>query len=481
VSDGLTISGGGSYAVASDALFTDAQALESVRDDLRWAAGALARIDALVAERTLHGADVPASALDAEREIDRARSLLGGLDDRAGALAFVLRASAEAYGRADAAAQRVAQDLAASLGYSLGLMIPMVAVVAAPALPPLLAGLLVGSLVFPGGLKAAGDAVGSWLGSNNRVLTNPVAVALIRTGVMSIDDVVGGAIGVPPGIVRLLGDEGLALAGVASSAGAVTALGPRAGLFAETAVATRARVHRDGGPPPAGLAERLDRIPQRVTTADGEPAGQHIRIEKYSAPGRPDRFEVYITGTADFSPQTGADPFDLTSDVGTMAGLPAGAVRAVEQAMRQEGVTATSPVQFTGYSQGGLIAATLGASGDYNTHGVVAIGSPTGQIAVGGDYPAVLLEHTDDLVPALGGNRVSHDAVLVEREAFAGRATPDGVAVPAHDRSEYRHTAQLADAAGSAQLTRAIDRIDGFADGMTAESATSYVAERVRK
>ena len=143
MSDGLTISGGGSYAVASDALFTDAQALESLRDDLRWAAGALARIDALVAERTLHGADVPASALDAEREIDRTRSLLGGLDDRAGALAFVLRASAEAYGRADAAAQRVAQDLAASLGYSLGLMLPMLAVVAAPALPPLLAGLLV--------------------------------------------------------------------------------------------------------------------------------------------------------------------------------------------------------------------------------------------------------------------------------------------------------------------------------------------------
>jgi hypothetical protein len=293
--------------------------------------------------------------------------------------------------------------------------------------------------------------------------------------------VIGGTPSAPPALVRAIGDEGLGLAGVASSAGVVTTLAPRAGLLAETAVATRARVQRDGGPPPTGLAERLDRIPQRVTTADGEPAGQHVRIERYTAPGRPDRFEVYITGTADFSPRAGADPFDLTSDVGTMAGLPAGAVRAVEQAMQQEGITASSPVQFTGYSQGGLIAATLAASGDYDTRGVVAIGSPTGQIDLGGDYPAVLLEHTDDLVPALGGNRVSNDAILVEREAFAGRATPDGVAVPAHDRGEYRHTAELADGAGSAQLSRAIDRLDGFTAGMTNETSTSYVAERLQR
>jgi len=93
----------------------------------------------------------------------------------------------------------------------------------------------------------------------------------------------------------------------------------------------------------------------------------------------------------------------------------------------------------------------------------------------------VLLEHTDDLVPALGGNRSGHDAILVEREAFAGRETPDGVAVPAHDRGEYRRTAQLADEAVSAQLTRAIDRLDGFTAGMTNETATSYVAERVAR
>jgi len=478
VSDDLTISGGGSYAVADDTLFADAQALETVSADLEIVAAALSRIDGRLGEATLRGVDAPVSALDAERELERARVLVGRLDGRAAAIAFVLRASAEGYGRADAAAGRLAQELAAGLGYAVGALLPVFASVLAPALPPLLAGLLIGSLVFPDGMRRATDGAAEWLGANNRLLTNPLTVALLRSGVMSVDDVIGGALGVPPGLVRGLGDEGLGVAGVASSAALFTALGSRVGLLAETPVATRARVQRDGGPPPRGLAERIDRIPQRVTGADGEAAGQHIRIERYTAAGRPDRFEVYITGTADFSPSAGADPFDLTSDVGTVAGMPAGAVRAVEQAMRQEGITASSPVQFTGYSQGGLIAATLAASGDYNTQGVVAIGSPTGQIAVGGDYPAVLIEHTDDLVPALGGVRESHEAVLVEREAFAGRETPDGVAVPAHDRGEYRHTAELADAAQSRQLVDAVDRLDGFTAGMTSQTSTTYVAER---
>jgi hypothetical protein len=239
-------------------------------------------------------------------------------------------------------------------------------------------------------------------------------------------------------------------------------------------------VRRDLGAPPSGLAGRIDRIPQRVRDQAGEPTGQHIRIERYATPGGPDRFEVYITGTADFSPRSGSDPFDLTSDVGTIAELPAGAVRAVQQAMAQEGITAESPVQFTGYSQGGLIAVTLAASGDYNTHGVLAVGSPTAHVALGDDFPVIAIEHTDDIVPAMGGMRSGHDAVLVEREAFADRETPSGVAVPSHDRGEYRRTAELADTAMSPQLVAAREALDGFTSGTTPVSSTTYVAERVR-
>ena len=476
----LVVSGGGSYAVASDALFADAQSLELVRNEMGWAAGALERIDRRVGEGLLRRADAPLSALDAERELDRGQQLVAAAGDRAAAIAFVLRASAEGYGAADAAAQRMAQGLAASLGYSIGLFLPLFAAVMAPALPTALAGLLVASLLVPGGPAAIPGGIGTWFGENNRLLTNPLTVALVRAGVMSIDDVVGGALGIPPAVVRALGDEGSGLVGLGTSAGLFTLLGARVGLLSETAVATRAAVQRDLASSPGGLAERIDRIPQRVHNTEGEPVGEHIRIERYSAPGEADRFEVYITGTADFSPRAGVEPFDLTSDVGTMADLPAGAVRAVQQAMQQEGITADSPVQFTGYSQGGLIAVTLAASGDYNTQGVLAVGSPTAHIDVGGDFPVIEIEHTDDIVPAMGGLRAGNDAVLVEREAFAGRETPDQVAVPAHDRNEYRQTAELADRARSPQLVAARDALDTFTAGSTPVSSTTYVAERVQ-
>ena len=477
----LIVSGGGSVAVASDALFGDAQSLDVVHHDLRGAAAALGAADSIVGARMLRRADAPLSALDAEREIDRALDLVAATGHRAAAIAFVLRASAVGYGLANDAASRVAQQLAANLGYSVGMLLPLFASLVVPALPPVLAGLLVASIVAPNAVAALPGALGGWLAENSRLLTNPVTVALVRAGAMSVDDVIGGALGLPRGVVHALGDEGAGVAGLDTSAGAFTVVGAPLGLLAETAVATRAARRRDVDAAPRGIAARIDRIPQRVTAGDGSKRGEHIRIERYAAPGQPDSFAVYIAGTADFSPLAGSEPFDLTSDVTTVAGLPAGAVEAVRQAMRQEGVTADTPVQFAGFSQGGLIAATLAASGEYNTQGLVAVGAPTAQIGMHGDFPAVLLEHTDDIVPALGGNRTDDGPVLVQREAFADRALPHGVAVPSHDRGEYRRTAELADDARSPQLVDAIARLDELGRGATTITSTTYVAERARR
>ncbi|GAB3604817.1 hypothetical protein GCM10027413_02260 [Conyzicola nivalis] len=478
-SDAIIVSGGGSVAVASDALFADAQALEGVYDELRRAAAGLAAADTALGDRLLRRADAPLSALDAEREIARSLELVAASGQRASALAFVLRASAHSYGLADDAAARLAQQLAAGLGYSIGRLLPLAVALIAPALPSVLGALLVASLIAPKQVAALPGALGTWLADNNRLLTNPVTVALVRAAVMSVDDVIGGALGLPRAAVQALGDEGAGVAGIDTSAGFFTVVGAPFGLLVETAVATRAAGRRDIRAP-QGLAERLDRVPQRVETAAGA-RGQHIRIERYESPGRPDRFAVYITGTADFSPRTGPEAFDLTSNVVGMTELPAGSVRAVHDAMRQEGVTPDSPVQFTGFSQGGLVAATLAASGDYNTQGVVTVGAPTAQVSFGNDYPAVLLEHTDDIVPALGGNRIDDDPVLVQREAFAGRETPTGVAVPSHDREEYRRTAELADGARSEHLVDAIAELDDFGRGATTVTSTTYVAERVRR
>ena len=50
--------------------------------------------------------------------------------------------------------------------------------------------------------------------------------------------------------------------------------------------------------------------------------------------------------------------------------------------MALAGITAGSAVVFTGYSQGGLIAARLAASGDYHTTGLYTLGGPAGQVPV---------------------------------------------------------------------------------------------------
>lgn len=467
--------------MASDALFGDAQALEEVHHELRAAVAQLVVVDSLVAIRLLRRSNAPLSAVEAESDIARALDLIGASAERAAAIAGVLHASAVGYGLADDAANRAAQQLAAGLGYSTGVLLPMFAVLFAPALTPVLAALLVASLIAPKGAAGVASGLGDWLTDNSRLLTNPLTVALVRSGAMSIDDVIAGALGLPPAVAQVLGDEGVGATGIDTSTGLFSIIGAPFGLLAETAVATRARTQRDIDAAPRGIAARLDRIPQRVTADDGAKHGEHVRIEHYTTPGQPDSFAVYITGTADFSPRPGAEPFDLTSDVSTMADLPAGAVQAVRQAMQQEGVTADSPVQFTGFSQGGLIAATLGASGDYNTQGVVAVGSPTAQIEMQGGYPVVLLEHTDDIVPALGGTHTDDGPVLVQREAFADRELPPGIAVPSHDRGEYLRTAELADDARSPQLVEAIARLDELGRGATSITSTTYVAERVRR
>jgi pimeloyl-ACP methyl ester carboxylesterase len=224
---------------------------------------------------------------------------------------------------------------------------------------------------------------------------------------------------------------------------------------------------------PQGFAERLDRLPNPTPGDNAQ-----IVVEKYSQPGQPDRFEVYVGGTVDFSPRTGSDPFDMTSNISGLAGLPAGSLLAVREALASSGVTASSPVVFTGYSQGGLVASLLASSGDYNTQGVVTIGAPAGQVLLPAGIPAVIIEHTDDLVPALGGTQLNQTAVVAQREAFAGKEVPTGVVVPAHHLEYYRETTVLLDGARSEQVTTAARELDDFSKGATAVTSTRYLATR---
>ncbi len=417
----------------------------------------LASIDRIVSMEWLAAAGAPADAARAEQDIDQAKIVLVEIESQARILEFALNTAADGYGFVELMIGRVTRglwgDAAGVFGAFHAVTVPV-------------AGAVAGGL----GLSGANEHDAS------NFFTNPVAVAAVREATMASDDAILGAAGVPRPIARIMGDEGLDLTGVALGAGGLAAAGSMVGAFRETAVRpTSVRTTTITGAP-VGFSERVDRIPEPPASG-----GPQVVIEKYEQPGEPDRFEVYIAGTVRFDSFETTEPWDMTSNVVNATGAGSGSYDSVVQAMTLAGVDAASPVQFTGYSQGGGTAALLAASGDYNTQGLVSFGGPTGQVVLPPDIPTVIVEHSDDIVPALGGAQDNAHAVIVERNVYGGRDIPDDLIMPAHHLANYRETAVLLDRAQSEQVANAIAALDRFGAGATTVTRTTYEFERVTR
>ena len=82
--------------------------------------------------------------------------------------------------------------------------------------------------------------------------------------------------------------------------------------------------------------------------------------------------------------------------------------------------------------------------------GLVTVGAPTGSIPVTGNYPALVIEHRDDVVPKLGGSRETTNAVVVTAASGSLR----GDIICAHSREGYQATAQRIDESAAQQLQR---------------------------
>ena len=132
----------------------------------------------------------------------------------------------------------------------------------------------------------------------------------------------------------------------------------------------------------------------------------------------------------------------------------------------------------TGYSQGGLLAAQLAASGDYRVQGLITFGAPAGQVEVPASVPWVAIEHSDDLIPALGGTFASSDAILVRREA-AGDLTGSPHVFPANQLERYAETAALADGTYERRLRDATAAFDEWSQGTLRVTSTSYLGQRL--
>src|SRR5690606_13984545 len=154
----------------------------------------------------------------------------------------------------------------------------------------------------------------------------------------------------------------------------------------------------------------------------------------------------------------------------------------------------------------------LATSGGFATQGLVTFGAATGQMPIPETVNAVIVDHTDDPVAALGGAQENTHPVTVQRWASAepaisaapilpehqrpgygetthavivGRgasAEPNFSAapiLPGHQRPGYVETAGLMDGSTQTRLTDAAASLTAFSAGGRLVSSVDYVTARV--
>jgi len=320
----------------------------------------------------------------------------------------------------------------------------------------LIAGALAGWAAIPDGPGGRLGTVRDFLLAHPELITSPEFARFVSLVTTSLDDVALGLMGVPawiaaiPGVdLERGGDQGVAFGALST-----VALGSLFGMFRETAVTVARESTSAVTSAPTGSRERLDRIPE----------ASPVRIEKYEADGMPPRYVVYLGPTETFSPLADDEPRDLTSNVYGVAGLDPGAYRVVELAMADAGIRPGDEVVVSGFSQGGLMADLVIASGDWNVVGKQTFGAPSGNIPMPDGLFGMAVRNTDDFIPALAGPQLDHRVLQVEREAFAGDTPPPtALAAPAHQRGGYADTADAIDAAESAAVREQNGMLDRFA------------------
>ncbi|MBS1673571.1 MAG: hypothetical protein JSS74_06365 [Actinobacteria bacterium] len=297
--------------------------------------------------------------------------------------------------------------------------------------------------------------------------------ALLRTGVEALAH----AQGVLPAGLRLAPTPGDAVvvdttgrvvdprAGAALTAGGAAALGPG-----------DVRVMRSDPAPgrvagaPATLGEAVARVPS------GRP---QVRVEMYEFADGTRRAVAYVDGTR---PDGGpAEPWDMDSNIALYADRQdSDALKAVTAALRDAGVDERTPVDLVGYSQGGMLANVVAASGEFTVSGVFTVGSPV-EATLPEDVLSVAVRHTDDPVASLAGGGSpngtgSADSLTITRTVERGHgADPD---VPAHQLDRYRETVRLAEQSGDARMGAITQHFAGLREAARMTS-TDYTAERI--
>ncbi|GAA1702538.1 hypothetical protein GCM10009808_20610 [Microbacterium sediminicola] len=333
---------------------------------------------------------------------------------------------------------------------------------------------------FPDAAVIADDALGQWRWGVPAEMTRQSAVG---TAWMSAFWAPAAMIPLATGALwRAVGASGLGrVAAPAAEAGSGSAGPPRRegvrhGSTSAPAPPRGPTVVRPLAPPAAvaavsSLAQTATRIPR-----DGE---ARVRIERYRMPSGASEYAVYIAGTRTLvgGPD---DPWDMQSNLELYRGERSASLTSVELALAAAGAQPGDVVHAIGHSQGGMLAAQLALSDQYDTRTLVTFGSPV-EAAVGSDVLSVGVRHTDDAVAALAGaghpGQVGAPGSFVVERVADPRAGLQDVALAAHGIEQYVETGALVDASSDPRA-RALDQLWEHLGEAESVDVTEYAAVR---
>ncbi|WP_166821051.1 hypothetical protein [Brevibacterium limosum] len=191
----------------------------------------------------------------------------------------------------------------------------------------------------------------------------------------------------------------------------------------------------------------------------GTDSGQ-VRIEEIVGPDGTTRYIVYVPATTDWSPKSGDNTTDLTTNVQGMAGNDTVMREMVRQAIADAGIGGDAEVMLVGYSQGGITAGSLAADpaflDDVNVTALMTVGAPVSDFPIDSGIDVLSIEHEQDLVPDLDGN---------ENPATKNWST----VTVGYDPEELRKAPELAD-----KTDAELDAM--FASAGAAHSSVAYAA-----
>lgn len=436
-------------------------------DELAAAAGQLAQCATVLGEVVVRLAAAtaatgvsaplsPVTAVRAEAELAGATRALAREAAAVGGVAIAVRSAAWAYREVEQEVVRttaLAQDVVmAAVGRATPTLV--VGVVALDAI-----GVDVGNLLdravweAPQLADLAGGSGGLVFGLRSNPVTAPFVAPPYRVGSGPYGRAPAGDADPDEAAIGVLADSAAAW-GLLSDDGVVrvTAAGRRSGDHVST----------DGDSADNGMA--VARAPTGLGDLARDqaalPGDARVRIVEVSGEQGP-AWIVEIGGTQVWDPRAGDNPFDLTTDVRSMAAesslLAAGVQQALAAAQSRAASStrgrdvAAEPVLLSGHSLGGIVAAGLASSAQFRaahrvTH-VVTLGSPVARVPVPPGVRVLSVEHRQDPVPRLEGRPNPDRAgwVTVSRD-LEGAPRADLRASAAHRSERYVETAAAVDA-----------------------------------